>query len=528
MEGETRPPMPNGTLASSSSGILQPSSSSLLSSPGGSNPTHNAASPLISPMSTPNPPSPAQCADPVPAPEKGAGTRSKELGVDSPIRRSPSPVRRIAEQMPLPASPSESTYAGSRERVLNGSPQSKRQQSTPSIGIIPLSEPDMSPTLGSSPSRSTNAGLGVGLVGSSGLGVPMTKAEKRRSINPAMTFNIDPQNSTFAVEPRNTQLPPSPLRSSFTDLQAQRQTPQSPSSLTPVSPALEGFPFKHPTPGHGKGTTKIDAPSPSRYGSSPDPHAAESWSDVGAASKPLPSSRSGSVDRGEGSLDTPKLQPPVIRPMSFSLSDPDFASILNNIGNDATKTADAGQTGRLGASLSVRPDGDTTRGGSAPVSPTGLAPSISSPALARSPQMDMLSSAAADGDSTTWPSASTSRSQSAGRLSPSSAAGSSSITPQLLLRTRQPSADSTISVSSRSPDTAFSNLVQTVAAAKHAGKDNIPMELSALSAIIEEMEEMKDSITGLKSKYMGVKVRLFMPSRVGLTGSGLVNSTVKA
>ena len=175
--------------------------------------------------------------------------------------------------------------------------------------------------------------------------------------------------------------------------------------------------------------------------------------------------------------------------MSFSLSDPDFALILNNIDRSPQRS-----TERIPRSAdsrgTIKADADGYGSpGSSPSSPLGA----SSSALARSPQMDTLSSSVDD---------SSSRSPSRTRLGPND----QSSTPQLL-RTRQPSAESTTSVTSKlDPDSAFATLVELVAAAKHNGHDRMSLELGMLSGVISEMEDSKDTIAGLKSKYTGAKV----------------------
>ena len=97
-----------------------------------------------------------------------------------------------------------------------------------------------------------------------------------------------------------------------------------------------------------------------------------------------------------------------------------------------------------------------------------------------------------------------------------------------MLRTRQPSAESTTSVSSRLAETAFSNLVEVVATAKHTGQETIPVEVHLLNGVIGEMEDMKEMIASLKNKYMGVKVSDHALCCILLMNSAQVNSIVKA
>jgi hypothetical protein len=141
--------------------------------------------------------------------------------------------------------------------------------------------------------------------------------------------------------------------------------------------------------------------------------------------------------------------------------------------------------------------------------------------------MDQL---ATTGDADATPARITnSRSMSATRLSPSTAAGPGS-TPQLL-RTRQASAESTTSVSSRfGPDSAFLSAIETLAAARHTGKDAVLLDTHLLGGLIGEMEDMKDAINALQKKYSGAKVgyRLRISSGIAtLMSSAQVSSIVK-
>ena len=337
-----------------------------------------------------------------------------------------------------------------------------------------------------SPARNGNPGLGVGPVSmSSGLGVPvLSKAEKRRSINPAMTFNMDAANSTFAAEPRLSPLPPSPLRASFTD-QAQKPTRQG-HQLSPTSPTS---------------TKSMRPPNESMLQRQPSDE--QPYSPPPALPPKQPSTDS--ISHQE-KLATPQLNTPNLPHMSFSLSDPDFALILNGIDQSPekeTKTASSGTT--------IRPPLDHDDENSPPAvrldSPLGRSP----------PVLDTLSAASEQGPSKTPP-----RHQ----LSPNSGAGS---TP-LLLRTRQPSAESTMSLSRLDGDSSFASIVEMVASAKHNQQDTVQVDLSLLSGIVGEVEDLKEALVALKSKYTGAKVGLYRSSILAdLTlRSGRASSTVRA
>ncbi|WRT70298.1 uncharacterized protein IL334_007296 [Kwoniella shivajii] len=547
-------PVPAGNFLQSTPGI--PSSVSLAAT---------ANSPLASPSATPN----SFNSGKFDTPYHGSGTpnpgdafedaserdssrereKRRDLSVDKTFQRSTSPAdRRIAdaENMPLPTSPSDPNRGVSHSRSVDSD---HNTQGRPHLGHAP------SPSLGSSRSLNTsspvpvagpsgrqqqqhqqqqqqqqNVGLGVGLVG---LNVPTSKAERRRSINPAMTFNMDSQNSTFNVEPRMSPLPPSPLRASFTDLQAEQQQQQqlqqplrSPTTPSP-SPGNDMFPFKdrQMNANGGRSTPDQNSGPPPRTSSLPDQLSTgrsrplttiedDDSEDIDTSTSGMPTRQTSNNQLSEGALSTPRLNAPNLPPMSFSISDPDFAVILNNIDQSPKKTNDlSSNANKSGESIiTVKPEGQD--GDSEPSSPLSL--EGTSPALARSPHMDMLSSAAdhaslASNSNELAPSRSPSRS----RLSPNDQAQ----TPQML-RIRQPSAESTMSVNSRyAGDGSFSTLVELVAAAKHKEEDKLEVDLSVLSGVIQEIEDLRDTITGLKSKYTGAK-RTSQQYSEGLTVAG--------
>jgi hypothetical protein len=81
-----------------------------------------------------------------------------------------------------------------------------------------------------------------------------------------------------------------------------------------------------------------------------------------------------------------------------------------------------------------------------------------------------------------------------------------------LLRTRQPSAESTRSIASKlGPDSAFATVVVLVANAKQAGQTDVQVDLGLLVGIVAEIENLKKVIAGLRNKYTGAKVcQLFL------------------
>lgn len=462
------------------------------------------------------------------------GSRSRELSLDKPlIGRSPSPSgmgsrRTDLALPPLPQSPSEGSQGiSSRPRA----PEGGRSSPGPGGNTVALNNaasspnlsPSTTPTAPSSAPRSQSSqaiGLGLGGVGSVGgptLNVPSTKSDRRRSINPNMTFNLDAQNSTFAVEPRLSPLPPSPLRASFTDINKAaggNVTSTSPTSPSPMTQPLsaEGFPFKSP------GGTILRSTTPDSH--NPPPRKS-SLTDVNMASQPRTRSRSATASsstppvREEGAGEealgaqstssTPQLVAPILPTMSFSLSDPDFALILNGI--DQSPKSPAGgvisdQAPTLSSAITSSPstvpapnskaeiDLDDTPPGS-PM--TDGAHSRSSPPVSNSQQFR------SPHERETSPAKT--------RLSPTSYTAPT-------LRTRQASAESTHSISGRlGPDSSFSEVVGLVAEAKHGSKDKMEVDVKVLSGIVAEIEELKDVISGLRNKYTGAKVSL-VPSEV--------------
>lgn len=204
----------------------------------------------------------------------------------------------------------------------------------------------------------------------------------------------------------------------------------------------------------------------------------------------------------QASSSTPKLIAPDLPTMSFSLSDPDFALILNGINQSpkATLKEKAPEQPAQAAPVpapnappasSSKPqiDLDDTPPGSPATDPISRSPPISNSAFFR----------AADGSNT---------SPVRTRLSPGNGAPT--------LRTRQPSAESTHSISGRlGPDSAFSEVVGLVADAKQGSKERVEVDVRLLSGIVAEVEELKEVISGLRNKYTGAKVSSVFTGEAG-------------
>jgi hypothetical protein len=326
--------------------------------------------------------------------------------------------------------------------------------------------------------QNQNAGLGVGPVG---LAVPSTKADRRRSINPAMTFNMDAANGTFAAEPRLSPLPPSPLRASFTDLQAS-QGVRTPTSPTPGHGSA-AFPFPHPAPAPAapSHTRQDSGNAPPRTSSLPEQQLSKSRSQNFPQPHPqsqVPTQLAPEIKDGVEHM--PRLTAPDLPPMTFSLSDPDFASILKDMDKSPTVTT-------------AKPPPTSTSQNSF---------------ISKSPQMDSLASAAGDEERLDGSDAGAGAG-SAGETRPQVSQPSSTTrlaAPQLL-QSRQPSTESINSHGSRfQQDSALYALAEHIASAKHASDDKVHIDTLLLSSILAETEDLREQVSGLKSKYSGAKV----------------------
>jgi hypothetical protein len=398
--------------------------------------------------------------------------RSRELSVEGRPARSISPApRNIAESLPVPPSPSEPVF--NRRPSVDSTASSPRTKSGPQVN----SQVSASQSMGTAPlqvnkHQNQNVGLGVGPVG---LAVPSTKADRRRSINPAMTFNMDAANGTFAAEPRLSPLPPSPLRASFTDIQAGKG-PRTPTSPTPGQNSA-AFPFPHPAPAPAPVHARQDSGNaPPRKSSLPESQLTKSRSQHFPQPQPLaPALPQLGPEIQEDAEPTPRLIAPDLPSMNFSISDPDFAVILND--------------------LNSKSSGDTAN--KAPSTSTSQNSFIS-----KSPQMDSLASAAGEEEQLDSPVGES-------RPTTSQQSSTSRLAAPQMLASRQVSMESINSHSSRfQPDSALHALAEHIATAKLGSDDKIQIDTLLLGNIMAETEDLRDQVAGLKSKYSGAKVCL--------------------
>lgn len=498
--------------------------------------------------------------------------RQRDLSLNQmpPRSGSPASVRNNGEvpNFSLPRSPSDRN-AAARQRAdqMDG-------RSSPSLQNPPPRDASLKQSTSSS-SRGFGIGLGVGPVGgasgsssptpaagsggsmapppvpgassslSPSLGVPTSRAERRRSINPGLSFNMDPQNSTFSAEPRQSPRAASPLRPSFHDVQSELMG-KSPTSPTFVAPGVEGFPFRRGSPSSAAGAimgsssaqslspdtqsfqnsflsgpaARTGSPggqarrSPPVHGRISSPSAPANLSLRGTEPPVSPSSRDlAALSQRNGS--TPRLVAPSLPAMSFSLSDPDFANILNSMDEPGAK---AGATGSSNKGSPVRMHESAEPAISLDESPP-VSPALEG--ITRSPgSVDMLASASAgsnerkgslDPINGLMASGSRSRSHSASGARLASA-GNALPAPQFL-RSRQQSAESVLSSTSRGdPNSAFGLLADIVAGAgasgtsAEGGERAVEVDVGILSRVLVEIGEMRQDMSDLRTKYSGAKV----------------------
>lgn len=201
----------------------------------------------------------------------------------------------------------------------------------------------------------------------------------------------------------------------------------------------------------------------------------------------------------QASSSTPKLIAPNLPTMSFSLSDPDFALILNGINQSPVATPGEKQADPVVPAPTV----DTTSNINTVPAPTSrneidlddtppASPTTTDIPVSRSPPASVSSHFRSTASRDTSPGKT--------RLSPNTFSAP-------ILRTRQPSAESTQSIPGRlGPDSAFSEVVGMVADAKHGNREKVEVDVKVLSGVVAEIEELKDVISGLRNKYTGAKV----------------------
>lgn len=55
-------------------------------------------------------------------------------------------------------------------------------------------------------------------------------------------------------------------------------------------------------------------------------------------------------------------------------------------------------------------------------------------------------------------------------------------------------------------NSSFVQIVAAIAEAKHQNKERVDLDLSVLVGIVSEVEEVRETLKGLRDKYTGVKV----------------------
>ncbi|KAL1412711.1 Rho-type gtpase-activating protein [Vanrija albida] len=484
------------TVAASSPGPDTPTAASPTVTPGSSIRTERGDKAVVSPKATT---STSNANERTPTQERiREGSVDRSLGATSPVPRAVSPGGSRKGSAPsspsLDAPPMMRGLSADKEHILRSGTSSP----TPPSHTAPLSPPGpTSPSRTPVPLRSPSTGVGLGLGPASGLGVPTSKADKRRSINPGMMFNMDSQNATFAAEPRA----PSPLRASFSERQHGNGA-----SAGPSTPALErGASPSLPSPKVSVAPVLRAASPAISPDKTPLPGLAEVREDADKkadATVTRHKEATGNNDRHQPRIDAPSLPT-----MSFSLSDPDFAVLLSETEANG-KTPEKASPPKSNSKTQASPPREDSSTSSSPSIPTISDPeetplSIKRQSMTRSPQMNLLSSAA-NGD------AASSSSPLRSLLSPHDQ--------PIGTRRRRLSMESTMSFRME-PDSAISTLKELIDNAKPGDDNHISVNLSLLADVVREHEAMRDAAGTLKQKYTGAK-RSSQQYSEGLTIAG--------
>jgi hypothetical protein len=434
-------------------------------------------------------------------------------------------------------------------------------------------------------------GLGVGLV--SGLGVPTTsRADKRRSINPETMMNYQshqreetpsgsnsapnsakdlfssresssPVVDTFSPS-RHSPLPNSPLRASFTDAEAygteatgsraSSPTPRRnlsplpgrsmPNNLGPVVGSNQSS-RRDPISNHLLSETEIVTSNSAPVKSSSLDQAADDQRDdetIKEKTVYLPPNRDRTNDAGGKSpsipdyVEPPRIDAYALPSLNFSLSDPDFAKLLEgNKGSpdrpqkatshvNETKPPYHAEKGRAPSRSRLQ---STAGGRVSPVQrltkgsgPSSLPPS---PVMAHSPPLQkIMASYASDSSKMTDPPA---RSDSLRSLTKDHAGesqtrshGLQGVQPLSSTETqRQPSGEAIPGLAElKIPmvETVLPVLQAVLASAppNTSADGTVPIQKSLLEKAMNEIQALTDQVTVLRDKYSGARVRTTMES----------------
>lgn len=427
----------------------------------------------------------------------------------------------------------------------------RRDSSTPKSPIF-------SPELGGN----SAIGLGVGPV--TGLGPPTGRAAKRRSINPAMVLNYQdqqptldlsqsPSHSSFGnqyVDPlsvtRGLPLPPSPLRSSFSDGHG-RANPAStnrgagsmiPGVLSPIPNRMYSSGIKQPSRCDLSAVVQdeaVNSSTPPRSSSLADSlHAATAFagprrpsvsgdSDRTAAPASLrdgsitSSSKIGaqiSASASEGGRTAPRIGAPELPSLDFSLSDSDFGMILDETKDNSPKKAELTPT-RPGMPTHVVNSLQRARPPVSRVQPLNLPPKDSSSrSLPNSPAYSYH-----NGMSPRTHLGSNVASRIAGggggnRQTPTSETSDPFSSPDLATRNGTGSQESTTSnldhdeSSNLHRESALPRLQALLAKEQQSGNTVAQIDIALLDKAIREITEMNKQVQIFSQKYSGAKVCL--------------------
>ncbi|KAJ9103393.1 hypothetical protein QFC19_004492, partial [Naganishia cerealis] len=420
-----------------------------------------------------------------------------------------------------------------------------------------------SPILAQDQSANPTIGLGVGPV--SGLGLPTGRAEKRRSINPAMVFTYQdhqtnpelshsPSYSTFvnqhmegAAGSRVPPLPSSPLRSSFKDGHGRSHNGTSTRGASPMANGvLSPIPNRLYSSGSNREHSRNDlaavasqdelkSNTPPRSSSladslnaatafgndirpslstesnrtvSPSTHRFEATPNASVVPTPVPGSPS------DTARNAPQIDAPELPSLNFSISDPDFAVILNEQEGKAGIKADDSYTRlplhtdpsnegfaatprSLHNVSKIHPLNLSTKDGSNRLSP--ISPAYSSHS-GQSPKFPLSSNAAG-------------RAANDIRPTPSSEISDPFYSSDSGHKDGSESQESTASnldhhdPSSSRQETALPQLQVLLDATRQQSSAIAKIDIALLSKAIQEITELNEQVSIFSQRYTGAKVR---------------------
>lgn len=444
------------------------------------------------------------------------------------------------------------------------------------------------------PSNEAPIGLGVGLVGGlNSLSAPTSRADKRGSINPEMILNYQQQQYKEEIQPasssaptsskdylsgrsspspvldsfsagRQSPLPNSPLRASFTDAEAReneritsRTTPRigsptlksypaSSSRLTPLAPALAGSRARSPIIRANSDTgPSLDTPPRSSSltdsvdtvanGKSSD--RLQENDDVTIKEKTVyqrpipqnPSTNKSLPPDPQSPYEAPRIDAPAWSNLGFSLSDPDFAKLLadNKASPEKARQAYAAREASPGRSRLQTAAGDRVVPLQQPKSAAGSNSLPASPVLAHSPPLQTIMAAYASDASKSVGNKIAVLPQRSDSLRSLKDTSESAVRVVDGLQNRRPglsdqrqSSEDLASDFSElkipSLDTTLPSLETLLGSADNTTvpAGTVTIQKSLLERVVNEIQTLTDQVTVLKDKYSGARVSVHVFDRL--------------